>query len=82
MTRPINAHHIRAVTLDPVAKAQLPDEIVSETFRAVEFPRLVVTVVSRPGAAAAITAFVGALTVADPNDLDAIAELLNLPEAA
>lgn len=81
-TLPINAHHVRAVTLDPVARADLPDDLVSETFRAAEFPRLVVTVLTRPDAAPAVTAFVGALTVMDPNDAGAIADLLNLPEAA
>lgn len=79
---PINAGHVRAVELQLVAKAELPGGLVSETFRGVEFPRLVVTTVAGPQGLPQITAFVGALTVPDPNDAAAIAALLNLSEAA
>lgn len=81
-TLPINAAHVRAVELQTVARAELPDDLISETFRGVEFPRLVVTTVTGPQGLPRITAFVGALTVPDPNDAAAIAALLNLPEAA
>lgn len=79
---PINAHHVAAATLDVVAEVELPGGIISRSGRAREFPRLIVTKTVRGGCDVEVTAFVGALTMPDPDDLRAIADLLNLPEAA
>lgn len=76
-TLPVNAGHVQAVQLQSVNRAELPDGIVSETFRAVEFPNLVVNEVRPPRGLPKITAFVGAMTVPDPRDHAAIAALLN-----
>ncbi|WP_292065905.1 hypothetical protein [Brevundimonas sp. UBA7664] len=75
LTLPINQEHVVAASLLEVDR-KVTGAVVAITYRAREFPNLVVTVAEAPGQPEDVHVYVGALEV--PRDrADQVADLLN-----